>query len=420
MGALEEGRMAARLAIGVDPRERLRRLSVVFAVELRLKIVAELYMREMSAKQFYEEFGGGTSTRVNQNFKTLEKEGWLRYVRSEGPGGDRRGGVEHFYRATEPAYFDVETWALVPYSVRVASTWNIFKQIAPRLRGVLEASSVETGRKRDLSCTQFLLDQKGWKRAIAAVDAQFIALFEEQEDSRLRALQSGEELIPADVFLIAFESPTGAEESVGGSLVESQREPLAPFPERLSPILGDDVRMQIVSELNRREMSVTQFHREIGGASKGGISRRFKGLEGGGWVKKVKMKSGGPRRGATEQFYRATKPAIHGYDPCADPPDLLEGTGSWQTFERFCARVREAIAAGIFDVRVDRYVTWALVRFDAQGWANIIEGIDALFEFIHQEQEQAERRMAKSGEDPIAMTVGLAAFEALKDSVKAP
>ena len=50
--------MAGRVAIGKKDRMAyLRRLSVVFAVELRLKIVTVLYMREMSPKQFREEFG---------------------------------------------------------------------------------------------------------------------------------------------------------------------------------------------------------------------------------------------------------------------------------------------------------------------------------------------------------------------------
>jgi hypothetical protein len=111
--------------MGVDARERLRRLSVVFAVELRLMIVSELYVREMSTKRFQEEFGGGSPSRVNKNFEVLEEESWLRYVRSEGPGGDRRGGTEHFYRATEPAFFDRETWSIMPYSVRIISSWNL-------------------------------------------------------------------------------------------------------------------------------------------------------------------------------------------------------------------------------------------------------------------------------------------------------
>jgi hypothetical protein len=47
--------VAAKIWTGIRSRaEHLRRLSVVFAVELRLKIVTELYMREMSPKQFFE------------------------------------------------------------------------------------------------------------------------------------------------------------------------------------------------------------------------------------------------------------------------------------------------------------------------------------------------------------------------------
>src|SRR5882672_11258845 len=133
--------MAARLAMGVNSRERLRRLSVVFAIELRMKIVVELFMREMSAQQFYEEFGGGSSRRVSQNFTRLAKEGWLRHVYSKGPGGTRHGGKEHFYRATELPFIDSESWALVPFSVRAISTWNFLKQVMPRLRGDLEAAT---------------------------------------------------------------------------------------------------------------------------------------------------------------------------------------------------------------------------------------------------------------------------------------
>jgi hypothetical protein len=128
----------------------------------------------MSTKRFHAEFGGGSLSRVNKNFKVLEDEGWLRYIRSEGPGGDRRGGVEHFYRATEPAFFDQETWGLMPYSIRMAVGWNIFGQVAPRLRGALEGSKAGGGDTRDLTCTQFLLDECGWKRAIEAVTAHFV------------------------------------------------------------------------------------------------------------------------------------------------------------------------------------------------------------------------------------------------------
>ncbi len=413
--------MAARLAFGVDARERLRRLSVVFAVELRMKIVIELYMREMSARQFHEEFGGGAPSRVSQNFTRLADESWLRYVRSEGPGGSRHGGIEHFYRATELPFIDSESWALVPLSVRATSTWNFLKQVIPRLRGDLEASIKDAGYKREFKCTNFLLDEQGWNEVTSAVGALFARLYEEQEDARRRALHSGEKLVRADVFLIAFESVGSELGSVMADLlVECQREPLAPFPQRLASILEDDLRLGIVSELNEREVSVTQFHREVGGASMQVVGRRFKGLENGAWLAKGRRETGGARRGAREQFYQATKPAIRDYEFCADPSERLVGTESWQAFKHLCEIAKDALMSGAFDARPDRCLSWSLIRLDRQGWESVIAGIESLSDFISQEQTRAKMRMAKSGEKPIMMTVAMGAFEALKDLIKAP
>lgn len=412
--------MAARLAIGTNARERLRRLAVVFAVELRMKIVVELYMREMSAPQFYREFGGGSPTRINQNFSTLAKKNWLRLVRREGPGGRLRGSVEHFYRATELPFMDAESWALLPYSVRATSSWNMLRQIAPRLRGNLEMLSKEARYGRDLSCAAFSLDEEGWKRSIAALDEKFVSLYEEQEDARRRSEISGEELTRADIYLIGFQSPDiWALPTMGDLLLEDPRELLIRFPERLAPILEDDVRLGIVSALNERETSVTQFRREFGGVSRTGISRRFKGLEGSGWVAKGKRKTGGMRRGATEQFYRATKPAVHSYDPCADAPSALKGTENWNAFERLCASIKEAMMSATFDSRPDRYLAWSLINLDRQGWESAIASIEDLSVFLLAEQERAKDRMAKSGAKPVLMTVGMGAFEAPKDAAKA-
>jgi DNA-binding HxlR family transcriptional regulator len=399
-------------------RARLRRLSVVFAIELRLKIVTELFMREMSPTQFYREFGGGSASRVASNFQSLQKDGWLRYVRSAPGKGGR--GVENFYRATEPAFFDTETWALVPYSMRVASSWNIFNEIAPRLRMAIEASSPEEGLGRDLNCISLRLDEIGWERVVEAAGAQFTSLFEEQEDARLRVIHTGEELIRTDVFLIAFEAAARGDRRVASELVESHREPLVPFLERLSPVLADEVCMRIVAELNQREMSVTEFHREFGGATAGGIHRRFKRLAEIAWIERVKEATGGKRRGATEIFYRATRPAMQDNTPWADAPEWLRATDNWKTFERLSNQAKEAMRSGTFDERVDRYLTWSLLSLDRRGWEKIVAELDALHAYVLEEQDRAGRRMAKSGEKPIEMLVAKAAFEAPKDLAKAP
>ncbi len=403
--------MTPKVTIGINPRERLRRLASVFANELQIRIVAALYKRPMSAKLFFEEHGGSSQSRVNKMFARLHGDGWLRYVYSEGPGGARHGATERFYRSTELAFFDAESWALVPYSMRVACSWSFFKLVAKRLRQTLEATGRVSHPIRDLSCVDLSLDQAGWEHLIEAVNARFVGIFEEQEDAQLRVSGSAEELIEGDVLLMAFESPAGERPQTDRSLVEIEKDPLIPFSERLAPVLADDVCLQIVTELNRREMSVTQFHREFGGASPSGIRSRFKRLERAGWLKKVNEETGGQRRGTSERFYRATTPAMRGDDAWRDPPDSLRGTPRWTTFDRFCEKALEAMRAGTFDARLDRYVALSFLSLDRQGWANVVAGIESLAAFILEEQERAKARMEKSGEEPLMATVGLAAFE---------
>ncbi len=219
----------------------LRRLSVVFADELRLKIITELYMREMSPKQFFEEFGGGSITRVDRHFKRLSMHDWLRLNRRES-GGSRRGATEHFYRAPELAVFDNETWSLLPYSMRIAFNWRTFNQLAERVRDALQAGTLDARPDSHLTWTPLFLDQLGWERVIAAIDALFEALFEEQADAKLRIFNSGEEPILATVALAGFESPTSPrgrlDERTTPTLVEV-KDSVVPLSLRLAKVFAD-------------------------------------------------------------------------------------------------------------------------------------------------------------------------------------
>jgi hypothetical protein len=408
-------------ASGVNARERLRRLAEVFAVEVRLRIVTALYKRPMSSTLFYEEFGGGSASRVNRNFERLAEAGWLRRVFSKGPGGPRRGGIEHFYRSTELAYFDAESWALVPHSMRVACSWSLFRQIAKRLRQSLEMASGKPEPGRELDCTQLVLDELGWRCVIEATDALFVAIFEEQEDSRLRASDSGETLFPIDVLLIVFESSRGGNQ-MEFPLVEIDKEPLIPFPERLAPVFADDVCFRIVSELNQRAMSVTQFHREFGGASHGGIRSRFRRLEKAGWLKKVGTETGGRRRGSSEHFYLATKPALVDDHAWRDPPESLRGTDRWKTFDHFCGKVLDSMRTGTFDSRLDRFVTLSFLDLDHEGVINVESRLESFVELLSNEQKRVEAgKTERSGEKGlVGVTVALAAFETPRALAKEP
>lgn len=188
------------------------RVAKVFAEPLRIKIVMELNVREMSPKQFFDEFGGGTISRVSRHFDVLTEFGWLDLVRTES-GGRRRGAVEHFYRATQPAVFDNETWAPLPKSMKEMVSAGIFEELGERVRRAIEAGTMDARADRHFSWAPLLLDQCGWENVLARVDALFHFLFEEQEDANLRMADSGEESIPMTVALAAFESPKDVEKA---------------------------------------------------------------------------------------------------------------------------------------------------------------------------------------------------------------
>lgn len=182
------------------------RVAKVFSEPLRIKIVAELNVREMSPKQFFEEFGGGSLPRVSRHFEVLVKYGWLYLVRKES-GGMRRGGVEHFYSATQPAIFYNDTWSSLPGSMKEMVSAGIFEELGARIKEAIASGTIDARDDRHFTWTPLRLDQRGWDTVVASIDALFESLSKEQENAALRMAESGEEPIPMTVALAGFESP---------------------------------------------------------------------------------------------------------------------------------------------------------------------------------------------------------------------
>lgn len=413
--------MAARVRARIRSQaENLRRLAVVFAVELRLKIVTELYQRPMSPKEFHEQFGGGTLSRVNQNFERLLEHNWLRKVGSAGPGGKRRGGTEHFYRATELAFFDRATWAVLPYSIRVTFSWNIFEMIAAQLRAAIERNAIKARDGSGLKVETLLFDQVGWERVIAAFTQVFETLYEEQEDSKMRACNTGEALIRANVVQLAFESSTPGSMASTSDLFVDEKGPLISLFVRASRIFGDELCLEIIEAANERAISPTEFHAEFGGElSK--IRRRFRKAADNGWLKEVDWKTGGKRRGATEKFYRATIPSVAKADALlAGAAKSIETTDEWKSFECLHDAFVQAMAAGTVDARTDRCLAWSMLQFDELGWTNAAKALWDLWDLLLAEQESATIRMSETGEEPITISLALASFISSPEAERQP
>jgi DNA-binding transcriptional ArsR family regulator len=391
----------------------LKRLAVVLADPIRMRIVNELFDREMSPSQFQAAYGGGSLGRVDSHFKRLAEFGWLRLVR-QATGGRRRGSTEHFYRAPELVVFDNETWAALPKSLRAELSRGTHRAFGELVEEAIEAGTFDAREGRRLTSTSLVLDERGREAAIAAVDSLFASLFEEQTDARLRISRSGETPLHATIGLAAFDSPSPRQTRPGRLSPPSGSGPAGepmPFTLRVAKVLGNPLNLRIVAALNQREMSPSQFVEEVGGTSVSDVNRRFKRLVEIGWLVKVGEETGGRRRGATEHFYRATGSALVDTEWWSQVSDRVRGTYGWRAFERHAEQVREAMDAGTFDAQTDRHHSWTPLVLDRLGWEQVIAGVEGVLHRLPQEQGAAKARLAETGDEPIFATVCLAAFE---------
>lgn len=395
----------------------LARVSVVFADPVRLRIVTELFHREMSPSQFQAELGGGSLEAICGQFRKLEQNGWLRLVRTEVPRGG--GRARQVFRATRMAVFDAGSWTLLPQPLKEEFSWRTFEQFAERVRWAFEAETFDARNDRHLTWTPLVLDEVGRAVVLAKAKDLFYLLFEEQRDAKLRIERSKESPLHVTVGVSAFDSPAERRNRSGLLLPAvdegtRQADCAAIFP-RLSRVFRHPLNLKIITELTLREMSPSQFQREFELDAQD-VYRRFRNLADDDWLEITREDTGGRRRGATERFYRATGPAIFDTQSWARVPQRVRGQYSWRVFEQLAEQVREAMVAETFDGRSDRVHTWTPLLLDERGWGQVCAATEHYFDFIQDEERRAAVRLAQPGAAPPEIaTVYLAVFESPAD-----
>lgn len=191
--------------------------------------------------------------------------------------------------------------------------------------------------------------------------------------------------------------------------------------QRLAKALAHPLRVQILVETNKHPMSATEFANKIGGGLRPSkAAQHFSYLAKLGCLELVETKTGGKRRGGRERIYRAIQRSLFDDSVWASLPESLQGEVTHVTFSTYIERVAEAMAAGTIDARQDRHLTWTAMHLDQEGWDELIRRTDELFDFSLKLRIQAAMRLARSGEEPIPVTVAYACFESPKDSEVAP
>jgi hypothetical protein len=407
------GPSEAAAALLCTGQSYLERLGVLYMERIRITIVTELFMREMSPAQFFETVGGTSYSSVYRHFKKLVEHGWLRPVRpvSQGPG---RPATLH--RATELPVIDTETWEKFPTSIRDAFTVQALEEMGSRLGEALSAGSAENKAEQLALFRAVQLDELGWCNALEAVERCFKVLSQVQWDAK-RRLEDGEERPRSMIVnLAAFELPPVQPShplQPGPNLPPADPALVrGDWPQRMGKVFADPLNLAIIDVLNDTTATPFELYRHLGEATPRQFFEKCQQMTELGWLVDVdNRRPGGAYRGARVVRFRAAAPRVSRTTILRPIPEAVRQGNSWQVFDRFSSASLAALKDGTFNSRPDRHLTLNQLLVDERGWMQVIEAVTECRKALADVEQRAQRRRKASAK---ICSIGLlvSAFEA--------
>jgi DNA-binding transcriptional ArsR family regulator len=180
---------------GVD-----QRLVKALAHPLRVQILMILNERMASPNELSKELEEGLS-QVSYHVKVLKDFECIEMVKTE----PRRGAVEHYYRATERAYFADRDWEHLPESIKPGVSASVFKSLIDDVVGAIDGGTFNARDDVHMSWTPGVVDEQGWQESVDLVNETLEKIIDIHTASAKRLAKSGEEGIPATAILMNFE-----------------------------------------------------------------------------------------------------------------------------------------------------------------------------------------------------------------------
>jgi DNA-binding transcriptional ArsR family regulator len=179
-----------------------QQLAKALAHPLRVRILTSLHKGISSPNQLSQELGEPLGN-VSYHVKTLLEYECVELVKTE----PRRGAVEHFYRATERAFFSASDWEKIPASARKGISGSILEMVGHDATEALMAGSIEARSDSHVSRTPLVLDEKGWTELTELLAETLNKAIEIQEKSATRLGEEKSEPVNTKLALLHFESP---------------------------------------------------------------------------------------------------------------------------------------------------------------------------------------------------------------------
>lgn len=182
----------------VDPR-----IAKALSHPMRARILAILNERVASPNEIAEMIDERLPN-VSYHVRALLDLGCIELVDT----AQRRGAIEHYYRAVVRPFFTESDWKRIPKSGRQAISDTLLHGIWDDVSGAIEAGAFDSRTDRHLAHTPMLLDEQGWSE-LARVMTRTLGEVEKIQSQSARRLKKSEDAgVPTSVVLMQFETPS--------------------------------------------------------------------------------------------------------------------------------------------------------------------------------------------------------------------
>ncbi len=178
--------------------------------------------------------------------------------------------------------------------------------------------------------------------------------------------------------------------------------------------LAHELRAEILAILNERMASPNELAKELDeGLSQ--VSYHVKVLKD---YKVITLVKTEPRRGAVEHYYRATSRAYLTDRDWHELPESVRVGMSADLFQMILDDVVASLEGEVFDQREDRHMSWTPMVVDEQGWKEINGILDTALKQVLKAQAASVKRVAKSDDEGINMSVSMIGYEVPEKAAK--
>jgi DNA-binding transcriptional ArsR family regulator len=182
----------------VDPR-----LAKALSHPMRTRILAILNERVASPNEISEMIDERLPN-VSYHVRALLELGCVELVST----AQRRGAIEHYYRAVVRPFFTDRDWKKLPQSGRQAVSDVALQMIWEDVSSAIRGGTFEARPDRHLSRSALELDEAGWKELTELLGSALEEAEKIEKRSAERLKENDPKAVPVRVVMMHFESPT--------------------------------------------------------------------------------------------------------------------------------------------------------------------------------------------------------------------